>query len=99
MACQHSCQKLRESSPTDIPLVHVLLSPRRRKSISKFPAWRRKRELRGRKRGVYSHANLLRGKHNSLPRGPVAELLCVVGEDYTPSLQDLTWFWVCVLHS
>ena len=34
----------------------------------------------------YSKANLLRGKPNSLSRGPVAGLLCVVEEDYTPTL-------------
>ena len=30
--------------------------------------------------GIYSQANLLRGKLNSPLRGPVAGLLCVVGE-------------------
>ena len=30
-------------------------------------------------------------KPNSLSRGPIPGLLCVVGEDYTPTLQDLTW--------
>ena len=31
------------------------------------------------------------GKPNSLSRGPVARLLCVVGEDYTSTLEDFTW--------
>ena len=31
--------------------------------------------------GVYSRANVLRGKPNSLSCGPVAGLLCVVGQD------------------
>ena len=32
--------------------------------------------------------NLLRGKPSSLLRGPLAELLCMVGGDYTPTLQE-----------
>ena len=43
---------------------------------------------------VYSHSNLLRGKPNSLSRGPVAGLLCVVGEDHIPTyctLLDAAW--------
>ena len=41
--------------------------------------------------GVHSQANLQSGKPNSFSRGAVAALLCLVGEDYTPTLQDLTW--------
>ena len=50
-------------------------------------------------RGVYSEANFLRSKPNSLLRsGPVAGLLCVVEEDFTtPTLQDLISCRVCVL--
>ena len=39
----------------------------------------------------YAQANLLRGMLNSLSQSPVARLLCVVEEGYTPTLQDLTW--------
>ena len=48
--------------------------------------------------GVYSQANLQRFKPNSLSRGPVAGLLCLVGEDYNPTLQDLTLGPVCVFN-
>ena len=40
---------------------------------------------------AYPQANLPRGKPSSPSRGPVAGWLCAVGEDYTHTLQDLTW--------